>query len=145
MEIIKPKYQGKNGVKKKMSIQEKLSQRCIKCHINKVTDPSTRVKNASSFFYYEFCWHLLSNGLLHLIHFWCLIFNESPWWSIWRFFFQIPLNFWVKLLKSKLGKIIKKKFCGSSKIFQNILWSISISLKYFMTHAETLWHPFLYI
>ena len=46
---------------------------------------------------------------------------------------------------SKLGKIIKKKFCGSSKIFQNILWSINISLKYFMTHAETLWHPFLYI
>ena len=112
----------KNGVKKKKSTQEKLSQRCIRCHINKVTDPSTRVKNASSFFYYEFCWHFLSNTLLHLIHFWCLIFNESPWWSIWRFFFQTPLNFWVKLLKSKWGKIIKK----------NILWPIKNFPKYFI-------------
>ena len=49
-----------------------------------------------------------------------------------------PLN-----LRNKITKIEHKKiFCSPSKILKNILWSIDICLKYFMTPTKILRPPF---
>ena len=44
----------------------------------------------------------------------------------------------MNLLKVKIRKEHKKIFCGPSKNFTNISWTINIWLKYFITPAKTL-------
>ena len=51
------------------------------------------------------------------------------------------LNFQMNLLKVKIKKEQNKIFCGPSKNFKNISWSINIWLKYFMTPEKTLRAP----
>ena len=87
----------------------------------------------------DFYHHLLSCSSRNLIScLTCLIFLKSSWWLVWTFSAQTHLKFQMNLLKAKIRKEHKKIFCGPSKNFTNISWTINIWLKYFITPAKTL-------